>query len=100
MQQHNNKYSADMPGIGIRRREFIAGLSNAAGGVALLSIPSIVNATTVFPAEAAVTVGDIMDLFIKQVPGAPFSNTVDTLKAGTRDIKVTGVVTTMFATIA
>ncbi len=40
-----------------------------------------------------------MDLFISQIPGAPFSNTVDTLKAGSRDIKVTGIVTTMFATI-
>lgn len=34
------------------------------------------------------------------MPGAPFSDTVDTLKAGNRDTKVTGVVTTMFATIA
>jgi putative NIF3 family GTP cyclohydrolase 1 type 2 len=45
------------------------------------------------------TVGEIMDLFIKEVPGAPFAQTVDTLKAGNRDIKVTGIVTTMFATV-
>jgi putative NIF3 family GTP cyclohydrolase 1 type 2 len=45
------------------------------------------------------TVGQIMDLFIKEVPGAPFPNTVDTLKSGNRDIKVTGIVTTMFATL-
>jgi putative NIF3 family GTP cyclohydrolase 1 type 2 len=99
MQQHNNKYPADMQDIGIRRRDFIAGFSKALGGAALLSTPAIALAMPVFPADAAVTVGDIMDMFIKQVPGAPFSNTVDTLKAGTRDIKVTGVITTMFATI-
>lgn len=46
-----------------------------------------------------VTVGDIMDAFINQVPEAPFSQTVDTLKMGSRDQVVTGVVTTMFATM-
>lgn len=46
------------------------------------------------------TVGEIMDLFISQVPNAPFQTTVDTLKAGTRDQVVTGIVTTMFPTLA
>lgn len=45
------------------------------------------------------TVGEIMDAFIAEVPHAPFENTVDTLKTGSRDQVVTGVVTTMFATI-
>jgi putative NIF3 family GTP cyclohydrolase 1 type 2 len=36
---------------------------------------------------------------LKEVPGAPFEQTVDTLKSGNRDIIVTGVVATMFATI-
>jgi putative NIF3 family GTP cyclohydrolase 1 type 2 len=36
---------------------------------------------------------------MKQVPGAPFPNTVDTLKSGSPDTVVTGIVTTMFATI-
>ena len=40
-----------------------------------------------------------MDMFIKDVPGGVLTNTVDTLKAGNRDIPVTGIVTTMFATI-
>ncbi|NVK48760.1 MAG: Nif3-like dinuclear metal center hexameric protein, partial [Cyclobacteriaceae bacterium] len=40
-----------------------------------------------------------MDAFINQVPVAPFSQTVDTLKMGSRDQVVTGVVTTMFATM-
>ncbi len=45
------------------------------------------------------TVGEIMDLFISQVPNAPFPKTVDTLKAGTRNQVVTGIVTTMFPTL-
>ena len=45
------------------------------------------------------TVGEIMDLFIAQIPGAPFSQTVDTLKTGSKEQKVTGIVTTMFATL-
>lgn len=49
--------------------------------------------------EKTYTVGEIMDLFIAQVPKAPFPQTVDTLKTGRREQKVTGIVTTMFATI-
>lgn len=45
------------------------------------------------------TVGEIMDLFISEVKGGPFEKTVDTLKAGNRDIIVSGIVTSMFATI-
>ncbi|MBN3583898.1 Nif3-like dinuclear metal center hexameric protein [Algoriphagus aestuarii] len=45
------------------------------------------------------TVGEIIDLFISKVPNAPFSPTVDTLKSGNREQQVTGIVTTMFATL-
>jgi putative NIF3 family GTP cyclohydrolase 1 type 2 len=45
------------------------------------------------------TVGEIMDTFISQVPNAPFAQTVDTIKIGSRDTVVTGVVTTMFTTM-
>ncbi|GAA0877922.1 hypothetical protein GCM10009119_08900 [Algoriphagus jejuensis] len=45
------------------------------------------------------TVGEIMDAFIAQVPNAPFAQTVDTIKVGSRDTVVTGVVTTMFTTM-
>lgn len=41
-----------------------------------------------------------MDLFISQVPDAPFSTTVDTLKSGDKAVVVTGIVTTMFATVS
>ncbi|MFC3880066.1 Nif3-like dinuclear metal center hexameric protein [Algoriphagus namhaensis] len=50
--------------------------------------------------KATFTVGEIMDAFIAQVPGAPFENTVDTLKTGSKTQVVTGIVTTMFATVS
>jgi putative NIF3 family GTP cyclohydrolase 1 type 2 len=86
-----NKYSS--PG----RREFIATSLLSAG--ALLSMPAITKATGLNKIAETYTVGEIMDLFIKDVPGGILTNTVDTLKAGNRDIPVTGIVTTMFATI-
>ncbi len=82
------------------RRKFISQLSALAGTAALLSTPFAVNAITFTNHDEHITVGQIIDLFMKQVPGAPFPNTVDTLKSGKRDIVVTGIVTTMFATIA
>ncbi|WP_192347019.1 Nif3-like dinuclear metal center hexameric protein [Algoriphagus sp. Y33] len=45
------------------------------------------------------TVGEIIDLFVAQVPNSPFAQTVDTLKSGNKNQVVTGIVTTMFATI-
>jgi len=82
----------------IDRRKFIATATMAAGA-ALLSSPFASLAGTSGQPSADKTVGEIMDAFINEVPGAPFSTTVDTLKAGSRDIKVTGIVTTMFATL-
>lgn len=82
------------------RRQFVTTLTKAVGGAAVLATPFVSNAAAFFTKKNTYTVGQIMDLFIKQVPGAPFEETVDTLKAGNRDIVVTGIVTTMFATVA
>jgi len=82
-----------------KRRAFITSLAKTAGGIAFLNIPFLATANTLASTQASVTVGDIMDLFIKQVPNAPLEHTVDTLKAGSRDMQVTGIVTTMFATV-
>ena len=79
------------------RRKFIANSLLTAG--ALLTIPALTKATGINKMNDTYTVGDIMDLFIKEVPGGVLTNTVDTLKAGNRDIQVQGIVTTMFATI-
>lgn len=85
-----NSLSADSK----TRREFISDLSKASAGGFLISAP-----LHSFTQSKTSTVGEIMDLFIQEVPDAPFSQTVDTLKAGNREIEVTGIITTMFATI-
>ncbi len=81
---HSNDYS---------RRRFLGQMTMA--GSAALFAPSLANKLS----APTWTVGQIMDLFMNEVPGGPMSQTVDTLKAGNRDIVVTGIVTTMFATI-
>jgi putative NIF3 family GTP cyclohydrolase 1 type 2 len=47
----------------------------------------------------SVTVRQVIELILKSIPGAPFPSTVDTIKSGNIDQQVTGIVTTMFATI-
>jgi putative NIF3 family GTP cyclohydrolase 1 type 2 len=64
-----------------------------------LATPALTFAESILKPAGIVTVGQIMDLFIKEVQNAPFEKTVDTLKAGNRDIQVTGILTTAFATI-
>lgn len=81
------------------RRKFILDLSKVAGLTLLLNNPLTSSASNFFTVKEDVTVGQIIDLFISQVPNAPFPKTVDTLKSGSRDMKVTGIITTMFATI-
>lgn len=80
----------------IDRRKFLKDATWVAGSMVVAS-PLSTFATT--PPDETWTVGQIMDLFIQEVPGGLISNTVDTLHAGDRDMKVTGIVTTMFATI-
>jgi putative NIF3 family GTP cyclohydrolase 1 type 2 len=79
------------------RRKFITNLSLSTA--AIMATPALSRANSLFKADDSYTVGQIMDLFIKTVPNAPFPNTVDTLKAGSRDTVVTGIVTTMFPTV-
>lgn len=76
------------------RKEFISDLSKASVGGLFLSAP-FRSASQ----DNTWTVGKIMDRFTEEVPGAPFPETVDTLKAGNRDMEVTGIITTMFATV-
>lgn len=75
------------------RRQFLYNSLSVAAGAVIL--PSGLAAS---PSKKW-TVGEVMDLFLKEINGAPFAQTVDTLKSGSRDNEVTGIVTTMFATI-
>jgi len=85
---------------GYTRRKFIYNVSAAVGAGLILSSPLNGLAAAPVKHQETYTVKQIMDLFIKEVPGGVLSETVDTLKAGSPDTKVTGIVTTMFATIA
>jgi putative NIF3 family GTP cyclohydrolase 1 type 2 len=77
------------------RREFISLSGKAFASAALLASTTSVLASS----QEQPTVGQVMDAFINEVPNSPFEKTVDTLKSGNRDIKVKGIITTMFATI-
>jgi len=80
------------------RRKFIYNAAAVGTGM-VLSSSLASHAALLVKKPESYTVKQIIDLFIKQVPGAPFPDTVDTLKSGSPDTVVTGVVTTMFATI-
>jgi putative NIF3 family GTP cyclohydrolase 1 type 2 len=92
----NNK-SALLNYQAINRRKFFVNTIKTTG--VLLLAPLVNKASVFIKLDETYTVGQIMDLFIKQVPGGALTTTVDTLKSGDRDIKVTGIVTAMFATI-
>lgn len=81
------------------RRKFISTAAKATAATVFLISPLINFAVNADTLSKKITVGEIMDAFISEVAGAPFATTVDTLKAGNRDIEVTGIVTSMFATL-
>ena len=83
----------------VNRRQFVSTVTRAVGSAICIATPVISQSKQNTQDNQSWTVGQIMDLFIGEVPGAPFAQTVDTLKSGNRDIKVTGIVTTMFATV-
>lgn len=78
----------------MHRRKFIGTLAAALGTTTFAAASS-----QAFTKGSALTVQQIMDIVLKKIPGAPFAQTVDTLKAGRLDQEVTGIVTTMFATV-
>lgn len=82
----------------LHRRQFLA---SAAGTLAIAMIPEWTHANQAVLAstQSKLTIQQVIDLILKDIPGAPFSQTVDTIKSGDGKQPVTGVVTTMFATI-
>ena len=81
------------------RRLFITDLLKASLASAFVFSAGDSVANDLFIAKKSYTVGDVMDIILKEIPGAPFGETVDTLKSGSREMLVTGIVTTMFATV-
>lgn len=82
----------------MRRRRFIGTLA-AALGTATISTDAMAAFSQGAPRTAALTVQQVIDLILARIPGAPFAQTVDTLKSGHADQPVKGIVTTMFATV-
>ncbi|RWY50914.1 Nif3-like dinuclear metal center hexameric protein [Mucilaginibacter gilvus] len=79
------------------RRKFIQSTLTLAGGIAFTSFTPIKNYP--FSGPGGMTVQQVIDLILKEGNLSPIPGTVDTLKSGSGDMVVTGIVTTMFATI-
>jgi putative NIF3 family GTP cyclohydrolase 1 type 2 len=98
------------PGKAWKRRDFLATMATLSG--ATLAAPGVggmpsaaatSGAAAATPASAArpgMTIRQVIDALLADIPGAPFPHTVDTIKAGDPDQTVKGIVTTMFATDA
>jgi putative NIF3 family GTP cyclohydrolase 1 type 2 len=80
-------------GSSITRRGFV---TSSLGVIGFTSLASATSATEI---KEPLTVQRVIEIILKEIPGTPVDKTVDTLKAGAPDLVVTGVVTTMFATI-
>lgn len=83
----------------VSRREFVAGSVSALGITSFLMIPEPSGAIQYPVTGDMLTVQNVIDIILKEIPGAPFEKTVDTLKSGNPGLKITSIVTTMFATV-
>jgi putative NIF3 family GTP cyclohydrolase 1 type 2 len=81
------------------RRKFITTVGKLAGTSMVLAVPSVSNAGKLWQIEAGFTVQQVIDLILKDVPNPRTENTVDKIRSGSGDQKVTGIVTTMFPSI-
>jgi putative NIF3 family GTP cyclohydrolase 1 type 2 len=88
--------SAAQDNLRFSRRHFVASMATI-GISSFIDFPVTAQAGMIN--EKKLTVKQIMDLILKTIPGAPFSETVDTLKTGIEGQEVSGIVTTMFPTI-
>lgn len=82
----------------LKRREFVSTVMTALTGSALVMTPGAGIAEKLWQRKEELTVQQVINLILKSIPNAPFKKTVDTIKAGDPDQKITGIVTTMFAT--
>lgn len=97
---HANKLPAPLNDSFVDRRKFIRHAAKAAGALALLAWQMPASAEKIAAASRQYTVQEIIDLILKEGNLLPLKDTVDTIKAGRANQLVTGIVTTMFPTIA
>lgn len=81
----------------MERRKFITTTLKASTALTLMNVPAMVKAAGILNSD--LTIQNVIDLILKEIPEAPFKETVDTIKSGNAANKVTGIVTTMFATV-
>ena len=81
------------------RKAFLTSTIKAGAAATLLSAP-VNSFANWFPIQKGYTVQDIIDLILKGITGILPSDTVDTIKVGNANQKVTGIITTMFPTIS
>jgi putative NIF3 family GTP cyclohydrolase 1 type 2 len=82
----------------ITRREFVVASATALSASSLVTFPFMnADAKTL---QGSITVQNVINLIIRNIPNAPYKQTVDTLKSGSADLIVSGIVTTMFPTIS
>jgi putative NIF3 family GTP cyclohydrolase 1 type 2 len=77
-----------------KRRDFIGSVVKA-GAAGVMADPLLGH----FSLNETLTISQVMDRIIAEAPGGKLNTTVDTLKSGSGDQIVTGIVTTMFATV-
>ncbi|CAM3955343.1 Putative GTP cyclohydrolase 1 type 2, NIF3 family [Pedobacter westerhofensis] len=84
----------------MKRRYFLSNTFKGIGSFMMLQTPLIAGAAQLLDkSKKTYTVQEVMQVILKDIPGAPFKQTVDTLKSGSESNTVTGIVTTMFTTI-
>ena len=77
-----------------KRRDFLGNVMQA-GAAGLMVNPVLSH----FTGTESLTVTQVIDRILAGVPGNKLIDTVDTLKSGSGDTVVTGIVTTMFCTV-
>lgn len=78
------------------RRHFVA---TSVSTLATVSGFAAIGASHQPAPDPELTVEQIINIILKEIPGGTIERTVDTLKSGKATMKVTGIVTTMFATV-
>jgi putative NIF3 family GTP cyclohydrolase 1 type 2 len=78
------------------RRDFLGKVASLMGSAYLLHFPILAHE---YRKDQRLTIRDVIDILLEDIPGAPFERTVDQLRTGSLDQEVTGIVTTMFPTI-
>ena len=81
------------------RRRFLTSITKAVGTSMVLTIPGISLAKPFWQIKAPLTVKQVIDVILKEIPGAPFATTVDQLRTGSMEQEVKGIVTTTFPTL-